>query len=121
MYNDLILVADDSPTELRIVVETLRREGYQTITATNGAEALEKARRERPRLAILDIVMPKQNGFQVTRQLKNTPDTKDIKVVLLSSKTQSSDRFWGIRQGADEYLTKPFEDEMLLETVARLY
>jgi twitching motility two-component system response regulator PilH len=121
MRNDVILVADDSPTELRLVVETLRRRGYQTITASDGQEALEKAQNEQPRLAILDIIMPKQNGFQVTRQLKNSAATKDIKIVLLSSKSQDSDRFWGLKQGADDYVAKPFEDEMLLEVVARLY
>ena len=121
MSNNLILVADDSPTELRLVVDALHRQGYSTITATNGAEAIEKAQREQPRLAILDIVMPKQNGFQVTRQLKTASATKNIKVVLLSSKNQESDRFWGFKQGADEYLTKPFADELLLAAVARLY
>lgn len=121
MSNDLILVADDSPTEMRLVLDALHRQGYATITATNGAEAIEKAQRECPRLAILDIVMPKQNGFQVTRQLKTAPATKSIKVVLLSSKNQESDRFWGFKQGADEYLTKPFEDDALLAAVARLY
>ena len=121
MKNNIILVADDSPTELRMVVEVLRREGYQTITAADGVEALEVAQREQPRLAIIDIIMPKQNGFQVTRQLKPRPDTKAIKVVLLSSKNQESDRFWGMKQGADEYICKPFADEALLAAVARFY
>jgi len=120
MASDWILVADDSPTELRLVLNTLQKGGYQTITAVDGDEAIEKASREMPRLAILDIVMPKKNGFQVTRHLKSSPETKDIKVLLLSSKDQDSDKFWGMKQGADEYLTKPFDEATLLSTVARL-
>lgn len=115
-----ILVADDSPTELKIVLSALHQEGYETIIASDGEEAIEKARINRPRLAILDIVMPKKNGFQVTRQLKTEPETKDIRILLLSSKNQDSDRFWGMKQGADEYLTKPFDKKILLETIARL-
>jgi twitching motility two-component system response regulator PilH len=121
MKKDVILVADDSPTELRLVVEVLRREGYQTITAHDGIEAVEIARREQPRLAILDIIMPKQNGFQATRALKTDPETKDIRVVLLSSKNQERDRFWGLKQGADDYISKPFNEETLLEAVAKFY
>jgi twitching motility two-component system response regulator PilH len=121
MKKDVILVADDSPTELRLVVEVLRREGYQTVTAKDGVEAVEIARREQPRLAILDIIMPRQNGFQATRQIKTSPDTKDIKIVLLSSKNQESDRFWGIKQGADDYISKPFDENTLLAAVARFY
>lgn len=121
MKNDIILVADDSPTELRMVVEILRREGYQTVTANDGLEAIEVAKREQPRLAILDIIMPKQNGFQATRQLKTANETKDIKIVLLSSKNQESDRFWGLKQGADEYISKPFDETTLLAAVARFY
>ncbi len=115
-----ILVADDSPTELRLVLSALHNEGYQTVTAIDGEEAIKKAESSVPTLAILDVVMPKKNGFQVTRHLKTTPQTQNIKVLLLSSKNQDSDRFWGIRQGADEYLTKPFDVKTLLATVARL-
>jgi twitching motility two-component system response regulator PilH len=120
MATNTILVADDSPTELQMVLQALHKKGYRTITAVDGEEAIEKASKERPSLAILDIVMPKKNGFQVARHLKTTPETQDIKVLLLSSKNQDSDRFWGMKQGADDYVAKPFEDETLLAAVARL-
>lgn len=120
MANQTILVADDSPTELRMVVSALQNKGYQIITASDGEEAIEKATSELPHLAILDIIMPKKNGFQVLRQIRTTPETKEMKVMLLSSKNQESDKFWGIKQGANEYMTKPFDEAALVETVARL-
>ena len=120
MANQTILVADDSPTEMRMVLSALQNKGYQIITASDGEEAIEKANRELPRLAILDIIMPKKNGFQVLRQIRSTPETKEMKIILLSSKNQESDKFWGLKQGADEYMTKPFEDAALVEMVAKL-
>jgi DNA-binding response OmpR family regulator len=118
--NEKILVVDDSPTDLRLTTGPLQRMGYQVVTAVDGEEALTKAANERPSLVVLDIILPKKNGFQVCRQLKTAPDTKDIKILLLTSKSQDSDRFWGIKQGADGYLTKPFNDDELLENVGRL-
>lgn len=120
MPSDKILVVDDSPTELRLVTAALQAKGYRIITAVDGEEALEKTVAEQPRLIVLDIVLPKKNGFQVCRQLKTSPDTKDVKVILLSSKSQDADRFWGLKQGADAYLTKPFQDEELLQNVHKL-
>lgn len=115
-----ILVVDDSPTERRLIANPLRQKGYQVTTAGDGEEALMRAAGEQPDLIVLDVVMPKKNGFQVCRKLKTTPGTKAIKIVMLTSKNQETDRFWGLRQGADAYLTKPFEDKLLLETVADL-
>ena len=120
MAHEKILVVDDSPTELNLVTSALKTKGYQVISATDGEEALSKAVDEKPDLIVLDIILPKKNGFQVCRQLKTAPDTQDIKIVLLSSKSQDTDRFWGLKQGADEYVTKPFEDEDLLSQIARL-
>lgn len=120
MANETILVVDDSPTDLRLMTAPLRDKGYRVLTAVDGEEALDKALREHPALIVLDIILPKKNGFQVCRQLKTSPDTQDIKILMLSSKSQDSDRFWGLKQGADEYMTKPFEDEELLANVARL-
>jgi twitching motility two-component system response regulator PilH len=120
MPREKILVVDDSPTDLRLVMTPLQRRGFVVITAADGEEALEKAYREHPRLIVLDIVLPKKNGFQVCRQLKTAPDTSDIKILMLSSKSQDSDRFWGLKQGADGYLSKPFADEELLDNVHQL-
>jgi twitching motility two-component system response regulator PilH len=120
MANATLLVVEDSPTDLRLMTAPLRAAGYQILTAADGEEALEKALREHPALIVLDVILPKKNGFQVCRQLKSTPDTRDIKIVMLTGKTQDSDRFWGLRQGADAYLTKPFQDEELLAVVAGL-
>ncbi len=115
-----ILVVDDSPTQLLAVVKTLEKLDYKLSTAVDGEEALAKALSEKPDLMILDIILPKKNGFQVCRQIKTTPDTQDIKILLLSSKSLDADRFWGLKQGADEYMTKPFEGKDLVETVATL-
>ena len=120
MENETILVADDSPTEMRMVVRALEGRGYTIVTAIDGEDAVEKATNLRPRLAVLDIVMPKLNGFQVLRKLKAAGSTKDIKILLLSSKSSESDRFWGMKQGADDYITKPFESDALAAAVARL-
>jgi twitching motility two-component system response regulator PilH len=120
MARETILVVDDSPTEQRLVSERLQSRGYTVITASDGEEALSKAGREHPRLVILDVIMPKRNGFQVCRQLKSTAATKDIKVLILSGKDLESDRVWGLRQGADVYLTKPFTDDELFSNVTRL-
>ena len=115
-----ILVVEDSPTYLRQISALLQETGYQTIAAIDGEQALEKAIREEPDLIILDIILPKKNGFQVCRQLKTTPATRDIKIIMLTSKTLDSDRFWGLKQGADEYVTKPFVEQDLLANVTRL-
>lgn len=120
MSKKKILVVDDSPTQLLAVVKTLEKLDYAVSTATDGEEALDKALSDRPDLMILDIILPKKNGFQVCRQLKTTPDTQDIKILLLSSKSLDADRFWGLKQGADEYMTKPFEPKELVKTVASL-
>lgn len=120
MKNDVILVVDDSPTEQMLVVSTLQANGYRVITATDGEDAIEKAAREQPKLIVLDVVMPKKNGFQVCRLLKTAASTAGIKVLLLSSKSQDSDKFWGMKQGADAYLTKPFDSTDLLANISRL-
>ena len=112
-----VLVVDDSPTELRMVLEALKDKGHDISTAVDGEEALKKAAEVMPKVMVLDIILPKKNGFQVCRQLKTSPETKEIKIILLSSKSQDSDRFWGLKQGADAYMTKPFDLEELSKTV----
>lgn len=120
MATKTVLVVDDSPTEAKLVVNLLQKKGCHVLTAANGEEALAKAGRDKPSLIILDVVMPGKNGFQTCRELKSSPETQQIPVVLLTSKKQDSDKFWGFRQGADGYLTKPFSDEALWEQIEKL-
>ncbi|MGE3540601.1 MAG: PleD family two-component system response regulator [Candidatus Tectimicrobiota bacterium] len=114
-----ILVVDDSPTARKAITDALSGAGHRIITATDGDEALRKALQEHPDLILLDIVMPGKNGFQVCRQLKMDTATKDIKIILVTSKDQASDRFWGLKQGADAYITKPFVEAELRASVAQ--
>lgn len=113
-----VLIVDDSPTAQRVIREAVEAGGYQVLTASDGDAAIEIATREQPDLVVLDIILPKKNGFQVCRHLKGFPETSGIKVVLLSSKSHEMDILWGKRQGADGYLTKPFESDQLLECIA---
>ncbi|MBI4852765.1 MAG: response regulator [Acidobacteria bacterium] len=109
-----ILVVDDSPTDMKRLTLFLKSKGYSISTATDGEKALEIVSEDKPDLVLLDIMLPKKNGFQVCREIKTDPVTKDITVILVTSKSQSTDRFWGLKQGADGYLTKPFEDNDLV-------
>jgi DNA-binding response OmpR family regulator len=120
MPNETIMVVEDSPTYLRQISGLLQDQGYQTITAIDGEEAMEKAIQNDPTLIVLDVILPKKNGFQVCRQLKTSPATQNIKVLMLTSKSQDSDRFWGLKQGADEYMTKPFDEDQFVTTVSKL-
>ncbi|MFT4100169.1 MAG: response regulator [Burkholderiaceae bacterium] len=115
-----ILIVDDSPTERFFLADLLVKRGYSVITAENGDEAVEKARAERPVLIVLDVVMPGLSGFQVTRSLNRDPSTQDIPVILCTSKSNETDRIWGLRQGARGYVTKPIKPDELLAKIADL-
>jgi Response regulators consisting of a CheY-like receiver domain and a winged-helix DNA-binding domain len=115
-----ILIVDDSPTELALARSVLQQAGYQVRTATDGDQAIELADKETPDLVVLDVVMPRKNGFQVCRHLKMGAATKGVKVLMLSSKGQEADRFWAMKQGADLYMTKPFDARTLLTNVESL-
>ena len=120
MSSAKILVVDDSPTELKMICAPILAQGYQVVTASDGEEGLKKAASENPALAVLDVVMPKKNGYQVCRAIKTTDALKHIKVILCTTKNQESDKFWGQKQGADAYVTKPFDPADLVETIERL-
>ena len=120
MANSKILVVEDSPTYLRKIADFLQGFGYEVITAIDGEEALEKAVRENPSLIVLDVILPKKNGFQVCRQLKTSAATRNIKILMITSKSQDSDRFWGLKQGADDYMTKPYNEDELLSNIEHL-
>ncbi|MEX2149894.1 MAG: response regulator [Steroidobacteraceae bacterium] len=111
----LILIIDDSPTEVFQMRRMLENHGFQTEAAADGAEGLRKAREMRPDLILMDIVMPGVDGFRATRMLANDPDTRAIPVIMVSSKGQESDRTWGMRQGAVDYLVKPVKSAQLVE------
>lgn len=113
----LVLIADDSPTDQHIIAKALEKEGYETVVASDGAEAIELARTRSPDVILMDIVMPGMNGYQATRQLAQNPATASIPVVIVSTKTQETDRVWGLRQGAVSYLTKPVSAADLVAAV----
>ena len=120
MSDQKILVVDDSPTELKMISQALQSGGYDVVTAKDGEEALKMVSQEPVKLVVLDVIMPKMNGFQVCRQIKTSDQHKGIKVILLTSKSQDSDKFWGKKQGADLYMTRPFEVDTLLNNVASM-
>ena len=115
-----VLVVDDSPTERHVLVELLTRNGYQVITAENGEEGVEKAKKELPDLILMDVVMPGLNGYQATRTLTRDEKTKHIPVIVCTSKGQETDKIWGLRQGAQDYLAKPINGDELLAKIAAL-
>ncbi|MDY0212428.1 MAG: response regulator [Desulfuromonadaceae bacterium] len=114
-----ILVADDSKTELAFLLEILKNTGHTVVAVVDGVQAEEKARSEPFDLIILDVIMPNKNGFQVCRSLKRDPELKNIPIVLTTSKSGESDKFWGKKQGADEYIVKPYEPVDILLAVKK--
>lgn len=102
-----ILIIDDSPTETHAFTRMLEGSGYETFSAPNAEEGLALARKEKPDLILMDVVMPGMNGFQATRKLSKDPGTKAIPVIMVTTKDQETDRIWGLRQGASEYVVKP--------------
>ena len=115
-----ILVVEDSPTDQKYLTDILVRKGYQVSTAASGEEALAKARQLQPDLVLMDIVLPGQNGYQATRELSRDTSTKHIPVIICTTKSQETDRVWGMRQGARDYIVKPVNQADLLAKIAAL-
>ena len=115
-----ILVVDDSPTERHVLLDLLTRNGYQVITAESGEEGIEKAKAELPDLILMDVVMPGLNGYQATRTLTRDEATKNIPIIVCTSKGQETDKIWGLRQGAQDYLIKPVNGDELLAKIAAI-
>lgn len=115
-----ILVVDDDLTQQLIVFKILKTIGLNIIFADDGVEALEQAQRCCPDLVILDIILPKMNGYEVCRRLKSDKKTQNLAVIMCSNKKEDSDRYWGIKQGADAYISKPCHPEELVNTVQYL-
>ncbi len=112
-----ILIVDDSPTETFRFREMLQRHGHVVLEATNGADGVAMTLAEKPDLVLMDVVMPGMNGFQATRQITRGAQTSHIPVVIVSTKDQETDRVWGRRQGAKDYLTKPIDESMLVKVI----
>ncbi len=119
MAQQTILVAEDSPTTRRKIAGILEGQGYHVLTAEDGQQAIELTHEHHPELVVLDIVLPKKNGYQVCRSIKSDPDLA-IKVMIVTSKAMEKDRIWSQRQGADGYLTKPVDPDELIELVEGL-
>lgn len=116
-----ILIVDDSPTEILAFRRMLEGHGYQVSIATNGEEGIEKARREKPDLILMDVIMPGINGFQATRRLSKDATTATIPIIMVTTKDQETDRIWGLRQGARDYVVKPpVQTELLAKMQALL-
>ena len=115
-----ILVVDDSPTDRQYMLETLAKKGFLVVTAENGEDAIVKAKAELPDLILMDVVMPGLNGYQATRQITRDDATKHIPVIMCTSKGADTDKIWGMRQGANDYLVKPVDAAQLLAKIAQL-
>jgi CheY-like chemotaxis protein len=114
-----VLIVDDVRSELELMKSSIAALGHEVITAADGEEAEQAIRREQPNLILLDVVLPKINGFELCRQLKQDSRLRKIPVILVSGKNTKADIFWGKKQGADEYLPKPVRPEELLQLVQR--
>lgn len=115
-----VLVVEDSVTQREMITDLLKGSGLDVTVASDGVEALSQIADTHPDLVVLDIVMPRMNGYEVCRQIKSNPKTQDIPVVMCSSKGEEFDRYWGMKQGADAYIAKPFQPTELVGTVKQL-
>jgi len=115
-----ILIVDDSPTERHVLNEMLTKAGFDVIASDNGEDAILRAKRDKPDVILMDVVMPGLNGFQATRAISRDPDTKGIPNILCTSKNQETDKIWGMRQGARSYVVKPINRDELLAKIAAL-
>jgi twitching motility two-component system response regulator PilH len=115
-----VLVVEDSVTQREMIKDLLKGSGLNVTVASDGVEALEQIQGAAPDLVVLDIVMPRMNGYEVCRRLKSDPKTQNVPVVMCSSKGEEFDRYWGMKQGADAYIAKPFQPTELVGTVKQL-
>lgn len=113
----VILIVDDSPTELHLFQNMLERNGFETLVADSGEEGIRQAQSARPDCILMDVVMPGMNGFQATRKLTRDPGTAKIPVIMITTKDQETDKIWGMRQGAAEYLVKPVAEKQLVARI----
>ena len=115
-----VLIVDDSKTETMFMTDLLQRNGYAVRSAENAAEAFARLAEEKPDLILMDVVMPGQNGFQLTRSISRTPEFTNIPIIMCTSKSLETDRVWGMRQGARDYITKPVDSSELFAKIKAL-
>ena len=120
MPSQKVLVVDDSKTELMYLTDLLQKNGMSVKTAENADDAFRRLAEEKPDLILMDVVMPGQNGFQLTRAITRDPQFSDVPIIMCTSKNQETDRVWGMRQGASAYLAKPLNHAELFERIAAL-
>ncbi len=109
-----VLVVDDSPTEVHVLKGILEKNGHSVSSADNAEDGIKAAKAGKPDLILMDVVMPGMNGFQATRALTKDPDTATIPIIIVTTKDQETDRVWGLRQGAKDYIAKPVDEGMLM-------
>ncbi|GMR17729.1 MAG: twitching motility response regulator PilH [Gammaproteobacteria bacterium] len=115
-----VLVVDDSPTDAHVLTEMLEKNGFSVISASSGEEGVEMAKSQKPDLILMDVVMPGMSGFEATRAISKNADTSDIPIIICSSKDQETDKAWGLRQGARDYLVKPIDAKTLMSKLQAL-
>ena len=117
-----VLVVEDSATQRQMISDLLKESGLNAsvTSVSDGVEALEHIKTERPDIIVLDIVMPRMNGYEVCREIKTDPNTENVPVIMCSSKGEEFDKYWGMKQGADAYIAKPFEPTELIGTIKQL-
>ncbi|MDH5649566.1 MAG: response regulator [Gammaproteobacteria bacterium] len=115
-----VLVVDDSPTDAHVLTEILKKNGFTVISASSGEQGVEMAKEHKPDLILMDVVMPGMSGFEATRAISKNPETSGIPVIICSSKDQETDKAWGLRQGARDYLVKPVDEKILMSKLQAL-
>ncbi len=115
-----ILIIDDSPTDVRVFTTLLEKNGHRVSSAASAEEGIAAAKRERPDLVIMDVIMPGMNGFQGTRTLSRDADTSAIPILIVTTKSMETDRVWGLRQGAKDFMVKPVAESELLGRIQKL-
>jgi twitching motility two-component system response regulator PilH len=115
-----VLVVDDSKTELLFLSDLLQKNGFSVKTAENADDAMRRLEEEQPDLILMDVVMPGQNGFQLTRAIARNPQYASVPIILCTSKNQETDRVWGMRQGARDYIVKPVNPAELMAKISAL-
>ncbi len=115
-----ILIIDDSPTEVHVFKSMLKNNDIEVSVAKNGEEGIEKAIEIKPDCILMDVVMPGKNGFQATRDLSRNPATASIPVIIITTKDQETDKIWGMRQGAKDYIVKPTDERDLIQRINRV-